>query len=107
MVVIWRAHRVLEQAQGRAARSLHNPRGRRDAVAVTDDPDFDWNPVWSPDGKYLYFASDRGGQMNLWRVPIEESTGKVTGSPSRYYAIALRPHVSFYAMGDAQSTSAR
>ena len=50
-------------------------------VAVTDDPDFDWNPVWSPDGKYLYFASDRGGQMNLWRVPIEESTGKVTGQP--------------------------
>ena len=37
--------------------------------------------MWSPDGKYLYFASDRGGQMNLWRVPIEESTGKVTGQP--------------------------
>jgi Tol biopolymer transport system component len=50
-------------------------------VAVTDDVAFDWNPVWSPDGKYLYFSSDRGGQMNLWRVPIEEPTGKVTGPP--------------------------
>ncbi|HEY3027358.1 MAG TPA: protein kinase [Pyrinomonadaceae bacterium] len=50
-------------------------------IAVTDDTDFDWNPVWSPDGRHLYFASDRGGQMNLWRVPIEESTGKVTGPP--------------------------
>lgn len=50
-------------------------------LAVTDDVDFDWNPVWSPDGKYLYFSSDRGGQMNLWRVPIEEQTGKVTGPP--------------------------
>ena len=50
-------------------------------VAVTDDAAFDWNPVWAPDGKYLYFASDRGGQMNLWRVPIEERTGKVTGAP--------------------------
>jgi len=50
-------------------------------VAVTDDAAFDWNPVWSPDGKYLYFASDRGGQMNLWRVAIEEKTGIVTGSP--------------------------
>ena len=50
-------------------------------IAVTDDVAFDWNPVWSPDGKHLYFASDRGGQMNLWRVPIEESTGKVMGPP--------------------------
>jgi len=50
-------------------------------IAVTDDAAFDWNPVWSPDGKYLYFASDRGGQMNLWRVAIEEKTGIVTGPP--------------------------
>jgi eukaryotic-like serine/threonine-protein kinase len=50
-------------------------------VAVTDDAAFDWNPVWAPDGRYLYFASDRGGQMNLWRVPIEERTGSVTGPP--------------------------
>lgn len=50
-------------------------------VAVTDDAAFDWNPVWAPDGKHLYFASDRGGQMNLWRVAIEEKTGIVKGSP--------------------------
>ncbi len=48
-------------------------------VAVTNDASMDWNPVWSPDGKYLYFASDRGGSMNLWRVPIEEASGKVLG----------------------------
>jgi Tol biopolymer transport system component len=30
-------------------------------VEVTTDAAMDWNPVWSPDGKYLYFASDRGG----------------------------------------------
>jgi Tol biopolymer transport system component len=50
-------------------------------VAVTDDAAFDWNPVWAPDGRYLYFASDRGGQMNLWRVRIEERSGSVKGSP--------------------------
>jgi Tol biopolymer transport system component len=50
-------------------------------VQVTNDPAMDWNPVWTPDGKYLYFASDRGGSMNLWRVPIEEQTGKVLGPP--------------------------
>ena len=50
-------------------------------VLVTDDEFTDWNPVWSPDGRYLYFSSDRGGSMNLWRVPIEERTGSVLGPP--------------------------
>ena len=50
------------------------------AVRVTNDPDFDWSPEWAPDGRSLYFASDRGGTMNLWRVPIDESTGRVLGS---------------------------
>jgi Tol biopolymer transport system component/serine/threonine protein kinase len=50
------------------------------AVPVTSDPPVDWNPVWSPDGRHLYFASDRGGPMNLWRVPIDEQSGKVLGS---------------------------
>jgi eukaryotic-like serine/threonine-protein kinase len=48
---------------------------------VTSDRATDWNPVWSRDGEYLYFASDRGGSMNLWRVPIEEASGKTQGEP--------------------------
>jgi serine/threonine protein kinase len=40
-----------------------------------------WSPAWSPEGDYLYFASDRGGSMNLWRVPIDEATGKTRGEP--------------------------
>ncbi len=50
-----------------------------DPVQVTDDAYTDWDPVWSPDGRYLYFSSDRGGSMNLWRVPVAEETGKVLG----------------------------
>jgi serine/threonine protein kinase len=51
------------------------------ALAVTDDPALDWNPVWSPDGEELYFISDRGGSMNLWRVRIDEHTGHTRGAP--------------------------
>jgi Tol biopolymer transport system component len=51
------------------------------ALAVTDDPALDWNPVWSPDGEELYFISDRGGSMNLWRVRIDERTGRTRGAP--------------------------
>jgi Tol biopolymer transport system component len=49
-------------------------------VEVTNDAATDWNPVWSPDGQYLYFSSDRGGSRNLWRVRIDEETGKIRGS---------------------------
>ena len=48
-------------------------------VPVTQDPAVDWNPVWSSDGKELYFLSNRDGAMNLWKVPIDEASGKVLG----------------------------
>jgi eukaryotic-like serine/threonine-protein kinase len=51
------------------------------AVGVTNDAAIDWNPFWSADGAWLYFASDRGGSMNLWRVAIDERTGVTRGAP--------------------------
>jgi Tol biopolymer transport system component len=48
---------------------------------VTTGPGRDWSPVWSPDGRYLYFVSDRGGSMNLWRVRIDEASGRPLADP--------------------------
>jgi Tol biopolymer transport system component/predicted Ser/Thr protein kinase len=48
-------------------------------VSVTDDPHLDFNPLWSPDGNHLYFVSDRGGSRNLWRVPVDEASGRTLG----------------------------
>jgi Tol biopolymer transport system component len=48
-------------------------------VAVTNDQPTDWFPVWSPDGDYIYFSSDRGGSMNLWRIAVDEQTGRSVG----------------------------
>ena len=48
---------------------------------VTDDAFIDWNPIWSPGGEQLYFLSNRGGEMNLWRVALDENTGRVLGEP--------------------------
>ena len=59
------------------------------AVPVTQDPAVDWNPVWSPDGKELYFLSNRDGAMNLWSVPIDEASGKVLG-PARSERLPAR-----------------
>ncbi len=51
------------------------------SVRITTEDANDWNPVWAPDGKFIYFASDRGGNMNLWRVAVDEKTGEALGSP--------------------------
>jgi Tol biopolymer transport system component len=48
---------------------------------VTNDAWTDWNPVWAPDGKYLYFSSDRQEVLSLWRVPIDEESGRPAGPP--------------------------
>ncbi|HXV76495.1 MAG TPA: hypothetical protein VD788_09265, partial [Candidatus Polarisedimenticolaceae bacterium] len=50
-----------------------------DRVPLTNDPPIDWSPVWSPDGRYAYFASDRGGAMNLWRIAVDQDTGAPQG----------------------------
>ncbi|HKQ76103.1 MAG TPA: protein kinase [Blastocatellia bacterium] len=50
-------------------------------VAVTNDEAPDWNPIWSPDGRYLYFVSERKGSMNLWYVALDERTGQTRGEP--------------------------
>ncbi len=50
-------------------------------VAATNDQFNDWSPVWSPDGRHLYYVSDRGGSMNLWRLPVDEVSGKALGQP--------------------------
>ena len=50
-------------------------------VRVTDDAAIDWSPIWAPDGRSLYFSSDRGGTMNVWRVAVDQRTGRVSGGP--------------------------
>ena len=66
--------------------------GRRDIAVVGTDAfvecvitrDFavsNWNPVWAPDGKSLYFVSDRNGNLSFWRVGIDEMSGEALGEP--------------------------
>ncbi len=50
-----------------------------------------WAPVWSPDGKYLAFYSDRGGTAHLW---VWE---KATGEPHQLSDDVVRPFFNFQA----------
>lgn len=65
-------------------------------VVVTKDASTNWNPVWSPDGHFLYFASDRSGNMSFWRVAVEEETGRLLGEPEAVMSpSAFNRHLSF------------
>jgi len=50
-------------------------------LPVTNDLATDASPAWSADGTHLYFISDRSGRLSLWRVPIDEDSGRTSGPP--------------------------
>ncbi|HEY0350941.1 MAG TPA: protein kinase, partial [Gemmatimonadales bacterium] len=52
--------------------AIANP-GSASVVWLTNDLVTDMDPAWAPDGKSVYFASARGGGLNLWRVPVAAS----------------------------------
>ena len=62
----------------------------KSVVRLTDDKPLDWNPIWSPDGRSILFSSDRGGTMNLWRIAVDEETGKARGAPEPISVPSIR-----------------
>jgi serine/threonine protein kinase/tricorn protease-like protein len=50
--------------------SLHP--GKSDPVPVTEGKHLDHNPLWSADGRHLFFISDRGGSFDVWSLPVSE-----------------------------------
>jgi eukaryotic-like serine/threonine-protein kinase len=51
------------------------------AVPILDDPPLDWAPVYTRDGRWLYFSSARGGTYNLWRFALDPASGAPVGAP--------------------------
>lgn len=62
------------QATGDGGRWLH----------ITSGPAWDREPAWSADGSALIFASDRGGNSDLWRVRV--GPAGAVGEPERLTA---------------------
>jgi Tol biopolymer transport system component len=61
----------ISNADGTAERPLLNSDAR------------DYNPVWSPDGKWIVFTSERNGSADLYRVkPDGSGLERLTGSPA-------------------------
>ena len=52
--------------------------GTKEIVWVTNDVSRDIHPSWSPSGRFIFFSTDRGGGLNLWRIPMS-ADGKPAG----------------------------
>ena len=46
------------------------PSSGGEPITVTDRTSREWSPSWSPDGRRLFFVSNRGGSMDLWQQRI-------------------------------------
>jgi Tol biopolymer transport system component/DNA-binding winged helix-turn-helix (wHTH) protein len=49
--------------------------------AITEGTWFDDKPRWGPDGRVLYFVSNRSGVANVWGRGFDTSTGTPIGEP--------------------------
>ena len=58
---------------------------------LTFDNSWGGSPAWTQDGADIVFSSNRGGQMNLWRV---SATGGPPGPVAGVSAIAYAPSIS-------------
>ncbi|TMQ57669.1 MAG: hypothetical protein E6K76_09865 [Candidatus Eisenbacteria bacterium] len=54
----------------------------RELLWVTNDLRQDLHPVWGRAGRFIYFSSDRGGGINIWRMPVAKD-GSPTGGPQQ------------------------
>ncbi len=82
--------------------SMLDPSGARNLVRyrpasgrlerLTEGMAHDVDPLWSPDGRAIYFASDRGGVFNAYRVDLEShALVKVTNVETGVFDLAISP----------------
>ena len=76
------------------------------AVRLTSDTQQDFQPVWNPAGRHIYFSSFRGGTLAIWRVRVHrgqpERVTMGTG-PESHPTISLDGRRFGYATGMADN----
>ena len=73
------------------------------ATQLTSNPAHDTEPVWSPDGKYVVFASYREGSKDIWAIPAEGGTPqRLTTFGGRETPLTVAPDGALYFSANIQ-----
>jgi TolB protein len=63
---------------------------------LTADAAFDFDPVVSPDGKFILFNTDRSGIFNIWRIDIDGSKARQLTGPGESYSPSISSDGSWF-----------
>jgi hypothetical protein len=77
------------------------PLDKKDWMAVTDGSTLDREPVWGPDGRLIYFLSERDGSRCVWAQYLDHETKKVQGGPFPVY----HSHLARRSLGNVPNTA--
>jgi Tol biopolymer transport system component len=73
---------------------------------ITHDPADDMIPSWSRDGRFIYFASNRTGRNEVWRIPVGGGAeDQLTREGGAYPSESLDGRILYYARGDGALVS--
>lgn len=59
------------------------PASGGDWIRITEGSYWDDKPRWSPDGRTIYFVSNRTGFFNVWGIRFNPANGEPAGDPFR------------------------
>ncbi|HUE88253.1 MAG TPA: hypothetical protein VMO26_19430, partial [Vicinamibacterales bacterium] len=81
-------------------------RGGR-ALRQTERDGIDAQPAWAPDGRALYFVSDRSGDQNVWKLGLDPATGAQIGQPQQvtFFTDGRVMHPKLFAAGRRMALS--
>lgn len=77
------------------------------ASQLTYDSSYDNTPIWSPDGKWIAFSSNRNGHMDIYVIPANGGNSrKITKGAANKYPITFRDeNTILYSANENPSTS--
>lgn len=76
----WVSFLAVSAANPRLSRVHIVPVAGGPLTAVTDGLSYEDKPRWAPDGRTLYYLSDRSGSLNVWGRHIDPATGTPLGA---------------------------
>jgi hypothetical protein len=75
---------AIKRADPQGVATLHVVPGTGgDWVSITKGRAWNDKPRWAPDGRTIYFVSNRGGYFNVWGQRFDVTHGQTVGEPFR------------------------